>query len=112
MAKTPSPWRRLYGEGTKCEEQAEHLFEACEQLAYAYLSAIHRYTKDALTHTNLALDHLKQSGVDEDALEPITEPLDSVVAGGLNFASMGAHINDAQEELKKWAPTWARVCED
>lgn len=108
----PSPWGRMLGERTKCEKQAEHLFEACEQLAYAYLSAIHQYTKDALTHTNLALEHLKQSGVDEEDLEPITKPLNTVVAGGLNFVSMGSHINDAQEELKKLAPVWVRACED
>ena len=92
---------------TKGEERILILLEVSEQLAYAYLSAIHGYTKDAMTHVKIAQTELDKLGLDKEDLEPVTEPLGSI-SESMNRAQMGSYINDAQEELKRYGPGWTR----
>lgn len=116
----------LLREPTKCEILASKLFEAYEQLAYAYQSARHHYTKDAKTHIEVALKKLKETELDEEDLMPITDPLRDVIGEEVRLpkvsfiapapyarspVAIASHIDVAQHELLDLAPRWICLCE-
>ena len=100
----------VFREPTECEKRATEFLKAYEQLAYAYESATHRYPKDAETHTRIAIEHLKKTGLDEEDLEPILEPLqevvDETVPAWQKGVGIASRINDAQEEFLSYVPGW------
>jgi len=91
---------------TKKEEFIVGLLKVSEHLAYAYQSAIMRYSKGAITHVQIAQEELSKLGVDPEDLESVTEPL-KAVSESMELTRLASRIDDAQEELRRYGPRWA-----